>query len=123
VSLPNAILLCAFIQVDDVSKSELAARFGVRKLPTIVGLLPSGDQVLFTGNAKKLAAISKWLGELQKKAEAQAKGGLSAVPVLNKVTRGVLCGGEVPVCVITVVPSAQKGKQAREILAEVRMLM
>lgn len=60
------------------------------------------------------------MAELQKKAAAQQKSGLSAVPVLNKVTRGVVCGGDVPVCVIAVVPSG-KEKLGRELLAEVRM--
>ncbi|GAQ91638.1 DnaJ heat shock family protein [Klebsormidium nitens] len=106
------------IQVDDAGQSELAARFSVRKIPSIVGLLPSGDLVPFTGDTKKVSAISKWMAELQKKADAQQKSGLSAVPVLNKVTRGAVCGGDVPVCVIAVVPRG-KEKVGRELLAEV----
>eukprot|EP00850_Spirogloea_muscicola_P001329 SM000005S17126 [mRNA] locus=s5:376739:380388:+ [translate_table: standard] len=112
---------------DVVAARSVATTHGVQSVPAVMGFLPDGRRVPFSGDLK-LTALREWLEQLAEQGKGcAASAGASQqeageVPWLSVKNFEEVCGSGAQVCIVALVASAHAGDGARQLLGEVSQI-
>lgn len=123
-----------FLQVSDQSHN-IAKKFGVQTIPAMIGILSDGEVVIMSSGSvfeqsgpNKVQELGKLIENLErrnlkvrpaKESSQSNQGAKEPISLLTKETANVLCGTDMPLCVIGVFKSSQGREKVKKLLTAV----
>ncbi|KAH9310106.1 hypothetical protein KI387_038017, partial [Taxus chinensis] len=117
------------------ASSPIAKKFGVKAIPAMIGILSNGEVVILSSGSDfeqlgphKVEELGKLVENLERrnlkvspaKRSSQSNQGVKeSISLLTKETLDVLCGQNMPLCVIGVFKSSQGREKVKELLAAI----